>query len=242
MSRFNIPPIPKEHDGLVQAVREAGQATNIQAIANSFVWELSHKKFKAWSALVNFAVAASLPDHHFLQKSGYGRRCGVCGAYRDLNTFRQESFDIQRTNGHVNTYNLCFTYYDLLCFNNESFELPSDNDKFFFDELIKLIVHLPVTATTKIADASLKKLVPDAGDREILLGVFGICGIMATKKRPGFWPSFVNYIEYSDLDPGKYPYPVAYWTRENGVSLPALEHFGLKSFLSAKTIGDLESK
>jgi hypothetical protein len=184
-------------------------------------------------------LASTLPEHEFV---GPRRQCSTCGSYKELDTYQGELFNQLRSTGGVMIESLRYTIYDLNLFEAEADSSPTTDDRTYFDLLIKTLLRLPQKSSIKNADRELKHYMLSSFDRAIFLGTLGVCGVLSTPNHPGLWPHFVDFKNRADIDPGRYPYPACFWTREFGLNLAALEHFELAQFLSTETIRELTNQ
>ena len=223
------------HDDLNRDVRDAAARLDASALARAFVAALPARRFEAWSALASFALARTLPEHAFVAAPA-GHACRVCGAVERLDAFETGHFAAARSTGIVRTDSLRYTRYDLERFAGDVYGSPNDDDRAFFDLAIARIANVPLETKTFAAEKALGALIPSRIERKLLLGVLGVCGVLDSPERPGFWPGFVPFEARVRLDAAPYTYPVTWWRRSYGVKRAALDAFGLSAYLTPQTL------
>jgi hypothetical protein len=82
-------------------------------------------------------------------------------------------------------------------------------------------------ARTAAAVTHLKMLKGNKAEREILIGILGVCGILGTAEHPGYAKSFIRSCDREI--PGRrfvdQEYPACWWTAADGINAEALETF-----------------
>ena len=229
----------ESHDVLVEAVREVAKRASVADVADAFVGSLRSGSFEYWSALASLSLARALPKHAFRSDLGR-RRCAVCSTYLRLDSFQGELFKSLRKKGVISLEMLRYTLYDLESFLSDERPKPQPEDSRLFDSMICKILDLSLSDSVREAEKAVGPSLTK-GSAWLFLGALGACGVLASRERPGFWPSFVKFEDWADLDPGRYTYPVAWWKRKDGVNLAALEACKLGDHLSKDTISRLRS-
>ena len=205
------------------------------SVARAFVAGLRPRRFEHWSTLASFAIARSLPEHDFARGSD-ARRCRVCGAVSRLVAFESDHFAKARQAGVVRSDSLRYVLHDLETFAGETYAEPGEPDRVFFDRAVAGIANLPRDSNTFAAEKNVGALFHSRIERKLLLGILGVCGILDSPVRPGFFPDFVAFEDRAKLDSTPYTYPVTWWRREYGVKLEALRTFGLDGYLKPDTL------
>ena len=123
------------------------------------------------------------------------RLCRICGLndYHHVAGHDLNSLDLSRFKwGGVDHTSPIYAALDLQFFLEEPAAAPIGSDVDIFQELISAMETAPATTTS----ATLHKLFPAAlkankAERDQLIAILGICGILATPDYPGFAKHFV---------------------------------------------------
>jgi hypothetical protein len=180
------------------------------------------------SALGSYAVARFLTEHAYEDMPGL--RCAVCGQYRsagdepeDLNVLSFERFKW----GGVRTDHIEYVAFDLEQFARAPRITPAASDISLGQQLIDQLRRLPAGTTAAQAVTSLKMIKGNKAERDVIIGILGVCGILQTTDHPGYSQSFVRYRD-RELPPRRFTdqdYPACWWTAADGVDSDALRVF-----------------
>jgi hypothetical protein len=91
-----------DHDGWVQAARQAAAAVSAREVGEAFLVSLTSRRMDLRSALGSYAVARLLPEHPYTEQRWYAG-CAICGIHpshradgpaepEDLNALSQQRF------------------------------------------------------------------------------------------------------------------------------------------------------
>jgi hypothetical protein len=218
-----------DHDQLVRKVRKLGSAIDVKRAAEAFVWSLTSRRLDARSALGSLIVARHLPDHPFTPRGGE-RSCAVCGLYPtetiDRNVLNFERFKW----GGVRRLDLTYVWHDLERFQRVSTSTPSEADRDLAHRVLSDLAEAPATMTApRAAVERLRDIPSNKDERQVLLGILGVCSVLPVPGHPGFKDAFVPD-EARSLPPQRFvdmEYPACWWRGENGVDLAAAHELGL---------------
>ncbi|HET7017031.1 MAG TPA: hypothetical protein VFI65_24115 [Streptosporangiaceae bacterium] len=217
----------EDHDGWIAAARAAVTPVSALEVGEAFLASLTSRRLDLRSALGSYAVARFLPEHPF-ESVGPGFQCQVCDQYEDsdgedLNVLNFERFKW----GGVRTD--CVEY---LAFDLEQFALaprlrPTRADIELGQRLIDQLRQLPPETTAARAVTQLKMINGNKAERDKLIGILGVCGILGTADHPGYATAFVRSAdrvlpERRFVDQS---YPACWWTAADGVNAEALNAF-----------------
>jgi hypothetical protein len=156
--------------------------------------------------------------------------CAVCGQRQsadarpeDLNVLSFERFKW----GGVRTDDIRYVAFDLEQFTRAPRIKPTSADIGLGQHLIDQLRQLPVGTTAAQAVTHLTMIKGNKAERNIVLGILGVCGVMQSTSHSGYVQSFVPY-RNRQLPPRRFvdqKYPACWWTAADGVNSDALEVF-----------------
>jgi hypothetical protein len=221
-----LQPRTEDHDGWVRAAIAAVRPVTVAEAGQAFLASLSSRRLDLRSALGSYAVARFLTEHTY-DDSGQGR-CATCGQYaeaeaEDLNVLSFERFKW----GGVRTDHVEYIAFDLEQFARAPRLQPTPADISLGQQLIDQLRQLPAGATAAQAVSHLKMINGNKSERDIVLGILGVCGVLQTTSHPGYSQTFVPY---RDRQPPSrrfvdQEYPVCWWTTADGINTEALRTF-----------------
>jgi hypothetical protein len=223
-------PLRMSHTEIVQRAITAATALTPRVVADGFLASLSTKRLDLRSALGSYAVLRHFPDHH---PSSEQRQCTICGAYeqsdkaKDLNVLSFERFKW----GGVRHDQPLYALFDLEQFMKGDRPCPSTRDVQIFAELIEIILAVPLETSAAILSKHLSNcnFKSSKAEREIVIGILGLCGILETTAHPGYSRQFVAYSR-RELPSRRFVdmhYPACWWKRIDGINQDALRlYFG----------------
>ena len=148
-----------------------------------------------------------------------GREAGE----QDLNVFNFERFKW----GGVRRHSVPYIAFDLEQFARAPRPRPSDADIALGRQLTSYLSGLPAAATASQAVAGMTFIKGNKAEREVILDILGVTGILQTAGHPGFASAYVPAAE-RHLPPRRFTdraYPVCWWTAADGVNTTALRQF-----------------
>lgn len=219
----------EDHDGWVRAARAAAAQLSPQEVGDAFLASLTSRRLDLRSALGSFAVARVLPEHP-IELVPDDHRCQVCAESKlagdrpeDMNVLSFERFKW----GGVRTDDVEYIAFDLEQFARAPRLDPTDADIDLGQQLIDQFRRLPAETTAANAVSHLRMIKGNKAQRDKLIGILGVCGILQTKKHPGYTKAFVRLCDRKL--PGRrfvdQAYPACWWTAADGVNAEALKIF-----------------
>ncbi len=217
-------PVILGHDGWVSEARAASGQVSLPEVEAAFVASLTSRRLDLRSALASFQIARGLPDHGFTE-SPHGRHCAVCGLYaepaaEDLNVLNFERFKW----GGVRRDNIIYVAFDLRQFRLAPRLEPTADDRRLGRRILETLNHLPPDNTASEAAAQLRFVKGNKAEREVLLDILGICGVLDTDEHRGFAKDFVPWSERK-LPAKRFverAYPACWWRAHAGVNAGAI--------------------
>lgn len=219
-------PVELDHSGWIARARAAVAQTVKEDVAEAFVASLTSRRLDLRSSLGSFAVGRHLPEHDY--RAGQSRLCAICGLHerpdpQDLNILNFERFKW----GGVRRLDVRYIAFDLEQFQRAPRLAPTIQDI----ELGRhLLASLRSGEPTKIAPnttSTLRELKGNKAEREVLLEILAVTGVLASPSHPGFRTQFVPDVErelpsrrFTDLG-----YPACWWRASEGIDSAAVSEF-----------------
>lgn len=222
-------PRTEDHDSWVKAARAAVAPLSAIEVGEAFLASLTSRRLDLRSALGSFAVARFLPEHTF-EAAGHGDRCRICGLSEAAETFAQgmNELNFERFKwGGVCRDNVEYVAFDLEQFALAPRLRPTQADVELGRRMIDQLRQLPAETTAARAVTHLKMIKGNKDERDVLIGILGVCGILGTAEHPGYGSAFVRWADR--VLPGRrfvdQAYPACWWTAAEGVDIDAVEAF-----------------
>ncbi len=213
-------------DSVTRAVEAVGSVEK-RAVADAFIVSLASRRLELRSALGSFAVLQHFPRH---DASSEQEACFVCGEYIrsaeevDLNVLNFERLKW----GGVRHDKPLYACMDLQLFQRQSGVLPSAADVAVFKSVLKAIQAAPLSTSSASLEKHLAKAFKSSkSERDIVVGILGLCGILATAEHPGYLFRFVPWTE-RELPARRFvdmKYPACWWQRSDGINREALAYW-----------------
>lgn len=123
--------------------------------------------------------------------------------------------------------NLCYVAFDLEQFVRAPPEQTTNKTLTVGRQLIQELRHAPSQLTASPMAKQLKVVKGSVAEREVLLDILGVCGILQTPEHPGYATRFVPFRDRVLPTRTYVPraHPVCWWTGGNGVNMDALRMF-----------------
>jgi len=214
-----LPPRSESHDQTIARSRSAVEGVTKRDVAGAFVASLGSRRLELRSAFASFAVLQHLPGHKF---STSGLPCPMCGEYgkssipEDLTEFNFERYKW----GGVRHDQPSFASFDLQEFRKLERCDPTPADIDILRRLLEALRKAPPETTASKAAGLLADIVPsNKQEREILVGILGLAGILASPGHPGFYDSFVPF-QSRELPERRFvdmAYPACWWRATHGL-------------------------
>jgi hypothetical protein len=217
-------PKSQDHDSWVEAARVAAASVSVAEVGDAFMESLSTRRLDLRSALGSYAIARVLPEHTFAPRSG-AKDCAVCGLYRrteeDLNVLNFERFKW----GGVRRDDVGYIAFDLDQWAPRGGSTNADVQ--IGRRLIETLRQLADDTTAPQAAAHLSMVKGNKAERENVLDILGVCGILQTPDHHGYRQEFVPVTQREDppLRFVERTYPVSWWKGQHGVNDQALQYF-----------------
>jgi hypothetical protein len=220
-------PVLLSHSDIVSRATAAVRQVERRAVADAFVVSLSSRRLELRSALGSFAVLQHFPQHTAPSQPG---ACPVCGeynreaAYEDLNALNFERIKW----GGVRHDQPLYASMDLQLFQELPRVAPTTADLVIFKNVLKAIEAAPPKTSSAALEKHLAKTFKSSkADRDVAVGILGLCGILATADHPGYTHRFVAWSEREQ--PGRrfvdMAYPACWWERSDGINREALSYW-----------------
>ena len=214
-------PIQIAHDELVAKAIKAHESVSERAVANAFVQSLGNRNLAMRSALGTYSFLSNFPKHQVSIDSG---RCSVCGAYdphgkekQDLNALNFERLKW----GGVRHLQPLYAAFDLEQFLKLPPIEPDSRDVRILKNVFEAVESAPKGTSSAMLQAHLPKdLRSNKSERDILVGILGICGVLETPIRQGFLNAFTHsrLQQFPDRRFVDMPYPACWWNKSDGVN------------------------
>jgi hypothetical protein len=215
------------HDDTVEQALVAVGPVDRKVVADAFVTSLSSRRLDLRSALGSFAVLQHFPRH---QTTSRHERCDVCGTHvnpkksEDLNVLNFERFKW----GGVRHDDPLYARLDLGIFQTLPPTTPTKADVQLLRDLLWAIDDAPAQTTASSLEKHLAKtLRSNKPEREVLIGILGLCDILSTPDHRGFTKEFVPAFarevparRFVDMQ-----YPACWWESSDGVNQEAVEYW-----------------
>jgi hypothetical protein len=221
-------PVRWDHEVALGRLFDAFGKLSRRAVADAFLASLSSRRLDWRSALGSFAVFEHLRDHEPRAKDGH---CTLCGFYltsseQDLNVLNFERMKW----GGVRHQQVAYAALDLDLLLKDPPPPPTEDDFRIFGGLLSAIEAAPSSATAASLQACLSPhLKSTKSERDVLVALFGFCGILASPNHPGFANHFIAPAD-RDLPNRRFvdmPYPACWWRAPDGLNRQALKaYFG----------------
>lgn len=215
------------HDDLMERALSAVHAVDRWAVADAFIASLSSRRLDLRSALGSFAVLQNFPRHEMPQENG---ACPICGAYNrasepnDLNVLNFERFKW----GGVRHDQALYAMLDLELFARLQPASPRPDDVRLLRAMLDTIEAAPPETSSASLEKHFAKVIKsNKSERDVLIGILGLCGILGTPEHPGYLRQFVPAFT-RELPPRRFvdmAYPACWWTRADSVSKEAIRYW-----------------
>lgn len=219
--RVMFDPIKPTHEEAISQLQVAVKRVALHQVADGFLASLSTRRLEWRSALGSYSVGRWLPMH---EPTPGERTCHICGLHDYMHV---KEHDVSRLNferlkwGGVRHSDPIYATLDLELFAETSTAAPTAEDIRIFRDILSAIAAVPATVTS----AALHKHLPGSlkankAEREQLIAILGLCGVLGTSAHPGFGERFIPV--HQRLLPDRrfvdMPYPVCWWRGTDGVN------------------------
>lgn len=217
------------HDDVVKRATSAVCVVDRRKVADAFVLSLSSRRLDIRSALGSFSVLQHFPRHKASSNSG---QCAICGEWmrkgkavpHDLNVLNFERWKW----GGVRHDDPVYAAFDLELFSQTTLTSPSHDEVQVLNDLLDAIDRAPSNTSA----AALQKILgtvfkSSKAERDILIGILGLCGILRTKSHDGYRSQFVPF-SARELPPRHFvdmDYPACRWKRTDDIDWEAVNYW-----------------
>ena len=218
-------PVDLTHDEIIARALAAREGVEPGVVGDAFVASLTSRRLDQRSALGSFALLRELRAHSAPRST---KACPVCGEYglsrcpQDISVLSFERFKW----GGVRHDKPIYAAFDLEQFVRYEPSRPTTNDVDALRRLFQLIRDVPASTTAANLQKHLSPAIrSNKAEREVLIGILGLCGVLATQEHPGHFPHFVPYAEreaparrFVDM-----AYPACWWQGDDGLNDEAID-------------------
>lgn len=218
--------------------RRGVATTTPRAVGFAFVASLGASRPDLRSALATYAVGRRLPDHPCPSDEDPDTgQCRVCAHYdhrptdpQDLNVL---SFERLKWGG-VRHDEPLYIALDLEMFAAADKPGPIEEDWRLLREVLSVAGSLPARASASDLSKALQRIIPgNKTERNTLIEILGICGVLESERRPGFRRRFVPERDRETGERSDWAYPSCWWRGRDGVNTAAVkEWFGPRALTS----------
>ena len=219
-------PVAPTHDEAIARLRTAASKLTVRQVADGFLASLSTRRVDWRSALGSHAVARCMPEHEADFTSHHCRTCALHDyahvKQHDLNVLNFERLKW----GGVRHSHPIYGALDLELFAANPPPPPIEADVAILRDLVAALIDTPAGVTSaklhKHFPASLKA---NKAERDMLVAILGLCGVLGTADHPGFFDHFVPAA--ARVLPDRHfvdmAYPACWWTHSDGVDTNRLQ-------------------
>ncbi len=213
-------PVRIRHDDLIKKLADRVSRIDQEGVAAAFLVSLGSRRLELRSALGIYAFARHLPGHRF---QGVDGRCDICGQHRDRG--KEEDLNVLNFErlkwGGVRHTDPLFTWFDLTEFSKLEVPRPTSEDRGILCGILERARSTPSGVTVQELQRSLTGLFKSTkSERDILLDILGLSGILETSAHPGFMTRFTPSSRREE-PPWRFverEYPVCWWRGRDGVN------------------------
>jgi hypothetical protein len=215
------------HDEIVKRALAAVGAVDRGAAADAFVVSLTSRRLDLRSALGSFAMLQHFPRHRAWPERG---PCEFCGEYtreRELHDLNILNFERLKWGG-VRHDEPLYAGFDLERLRSAPRTSPTAADIAVLRSLFDAIRSAPANVTSASLQKRLAKTLPsNKAERDVLIGILGLCDILSTAAHPGYTWDFVPY-SAREIPSRRYvdmAYPACWWTGADGLNEEAIQYW-----------------
>lgn len=216
------------HDLVMEKALAIRERIDARLVADAFVFSLGTRQLAYRSALGSYAVLQHFPGHEW---SGNEKHCRTCGSYHrtepsltDLNVLNFERLKW----GGVRHSQPLYAAFDLERFKTLEPVTPTPEHVSLLRAVLQGIQEAPdETSSAKLQAFLPKDLKSNKAERDILVAILGIAGVLETNEHRGFLSNFipVSKRESPDRRFVDMAYPACWWTGFEGVNWTAARHW-----------------
>ena len=206
------------HDRLVKKARSLAKGADAQRIAGAFVVSLGDKPSFWRVPLMALAATEAMPAHTYAALSSADESCRECG----FDPLLDGDVDADEPLTTLLPNNLALAVDALERAKKSAVRTPAPADVARLQRMLAIVGELPASAgESKLNEAwrREKLVLGNKYDCRHVIETLGACGILETKKHPGFTTKWTPFEARKDkparteCDP-----PIAFWTAKDGVN------------------------
>lgn len=225
--RVMFDPVKPTHEEAISQLRFAVSRVGLRQVADGFLASLSTRRLEWRSALGSYSVGRWLPIH---EPTPGEQSCRVCGLYHGYKHVKEHDLNVlsfERLKwGGVRHADPIYAALDLELFAEAPPPAPTVDDIQVFRDILAAIESVPATVTSaalhKHFPASLKA---NKAERDQLVGILGLCGVLGTSEHPGFGERFIPV--HQRALPNRHfidmAYPACWWRGADGLNADRLQ-------------------
>lgn len=223
---FFIHPQKLTHDEVINWAWQSVMSVQRIAVSNAFLASLTSHRLELRSALGSYAAGRRLTPHRYNNANNFN--CNLCGLFKDGQDryeFSVWNFCRYKWGGGENTHP-AYIAFDLTEFSKLPACKPSEEDIAVFRQIIAIASAFPAKARPGALVKELQGVFPtNKVESEILLTIFGYCGILQPPDLPSFADQFVFYAYRNRIKETDWDYPISEWRGAHGVNQRALAFY-----------------
>lgn len=219
-------PVSFSHAETLMSIRELCNEIKLKQVTSAFLFSLSTRKLEYRSALGSYIYGNSIPVHQSDDKN----YCNICG-YSELEYHEYhrtwDVYNFERIKwGGVRHDHSSYAMFDLIEFKKLPEVEPTGDDIKILKKIIEIAKLLENGGPRELEKAISSEFLSNKSEREMMLGILGICGILQTSNNQGYLYMFTNLYHRDPPPKGRandWDYPISWWRAENGVNEEALQ-------------------
>ncbi len=214
-------PLRIDHKQLGKKLISAYKLIDKEQVVKMFIASLGSRRLEYRSFLSSFAIARVFKKHGF--SSNENKFCNICGVfYKEKTEYDLNIMNFEKIKwGGVRLSNIDYVTFDLEQASKLDKVIPTDDDFKILAEIKKTILTSANEDRPRQLEKRLAKVFKsNANEREVILNIFGICGILETHLQKGFFDSFIPATEREirPINKTDWSYPVDWWQGKFGIN------------------------
>jgi hypothetical protein len=216
------------HDEVVEWLTRVRDAANLDDIVDGFLASLRARTLAPRSALGSYAFARHFPRHEWI---GSDYRCAVCGLTKKPSRHDLSVLNFERHKwGGVRHDDPVYAAFDLVQFVRTDRPPVQADDVATFEAILRMIQGLnPAARPSAIEHGMSKVLRSNKSEREILIDILGLCGVLEPELHPSYLSGFVNHADRA-IRNSELKYPACWWRGSDGVNARAVNYYFGRAF------------
>ncbi len=226
-------PNDRTHRETLNRLADVLSQIDARNVSDAFLFSLSTRRLEFRSALGSYYYAAAIPGHECINPV----HCYLCGWYANEQPKNEydnpyNAFNFERYKwGGVRHDQLDYALFDLEQFLRLPKVTPSDEDYRILNRIFQCVSLLEAREKAGALRKQISRqkiLKSNAAELGTLLGILGICGILAAKGFPGYGELFADeYGRSPEENTNDFQYPLNHWRAGDGIDRQrCLEIFG----------------